>query len=147
VWDAGDVGGGDAAASLEVSDSASVPLELSLLCRFGMILKVYGVVWSVLGMREAIAAHQDIHRTASKSDPELDAKFHTALVQMYSLLALSVSRWWITLARARVHELARTMVSRHKSKKYFLPAEERLRRHPFLGRQQAFSITDPWWIM
>jgi hypothetical protein len=97
--------------------------------------------------REAIAAHQDIHRTASKSDPELDAKFHTALVQMYSLLALSVSRWWITLARARVHELARTMVSRHKSKKYFLPAEERLRRHPFLGRQQAFSITDPWWIM
>jgi hypothetical protein len=97
--------------------------------------------------REAIAAHQDIHRTTSKSDPELHAKFHTARVQMYSLLALSASRWWITLARARVHELARTMVSRRKSKEYSLPAEERLRRHPFLGRQQAFSITDPWWIM
>jgi hypothetical protein len=93
---------------------------------------------------ETIAAHQDIHRTASRSDPELDAKFHATRARMHSL---SVSGLWITMARARVHELARTMVSRHKSKKYLLPAEERLRRHPFLGRQQAFSITDPWWIM
>ena len=68
-------------------------------------------------------------------------------VEMYSLLALSKPGWWIALVRVRMQEHARTMVSRHESKKYLLPAEEHLRRHPFLGQQQAFSITDPWWIM